>query len=52
VRTGQSAETLIYRIICSGTVDEAVAEALRVKSDAQSGLLNALKALQLLRNQR
>lgn len=52
VRTGQSAETLIYRIICSGTVDEAVAEALRTKSDTQSGLLNALKALQLLRNQR
>lgn len=49
VRTGQSAETLIYRIICSGTVDEAVAEALRTKSDTQSGLLNALKALQMLR---
>lgn len=48
VRTGQSEETLIYRIICSGTVDEAVAEALRTKSDTQSGLLNALKALQLL----
>lgn len=48
VRTGQSANTLIYRLIVSGTIDDAVAEALRIKSDTQSGLLNALKALQKL----
>lgn len=48
VRTGQSCETIIYRLICPGTVDDAVAAALRDKSDAQSGLLNALKALQML----
>ena len=48
VRTGQSRETLIYRIICPGTADDAVAEALRDKSDTQAGLLNALKAIQRL----
>lgn len=48
VRTGQSSETIIYRLICPATIDDAVAEALRVKSDTQSGLLHALKALQLL----
>jgi superfamily II DNA or RNA helicase len=46
IRTGQTAETLIYRIICSGTVDDAVAEALRDKSDTQSGMLLAVRALQ------
>lgn len=49
VRTGQSSETLIYRIICGGTIDDAVCEAIREKSDTQSGLLNALKALQKLK---
>jgi hypothetical protein len=49
VRTGQSNETLVYRLIVSNSVDDAVAEALRMKSDTQSGLLNALKALQKLR---
>jgi hypothetical protein len=48
VRTGQSNETIIYRLICGGSIDDAVAAALREKSDTQSGLLNALKALQLL----
>lgn len=49
VRTGQSHETHIYRILCKDTIDEAKAEALRAKSDDQSGLLNAVKALQQLR---
>lgn len=49
IRTGQSHAVTIYRLLASGTVDEAVAEALREKSDNQSGLLNALKALQALR---
>jgi SNF2-related domain len=49
VRTGQSRETKIYRLICRDTIDEAKAESLRNKSDEQSGLLNALKALQKLR---
>lgn len=50
VRTGQSFETIIYRVVAKDTVDEAVAEALRNKSDTQNGLFNALKALQQLRS--
>lgn len=46
VRTGQSNETVIYRILVPGTIDDAVCEALREKSDTQRGLFNALKALQ------
>lgn len=49
VRTGQSQETTIYRLICGGTIDDAVAEALRNKADTQTGLMQALKNLQLLR---
>ena len=49
VRTGQTSETVIYRIICPGTIDDAVAEALRDKSDTQSGMLHAVRALQLMR---
>ena len=49
VRTGQSHETTIYRLITPGTMDEAVCEALRTKSDTESGLLMALKALQQLK---
>jgi SNF2 family DNA or RNA helicase len=48
IRTGQTAETIIYRIICPGTIDDAVAEALRDKSDTQSGMLHAVRALQLM----
>jgi len=51
VRTGQTAETIIYRIIAPGTIDDAVAEALRDKSDTQSGMLHAVRALQLMRGQ-
>jgi hypothetical protein len=48
IRTGQAAETIIYRLICPNTIDDAVAEALRTKSDTQSGMLNAVHALQKL----
>ena len=46
IRTGQTAETIIYRIIAPRTIDDAVAEALRDKSDTQSGMLHAVRALQ------
>jgi len=46
IRTGQTAETIIYRIICPGTIDDAVAEALRDKSETQTGMLHAVRALQ------
>jgi len=49
IRTGQTAETRIYRILCPGTIDDAVAEALRDKSETQSGMLHAVRALQLMR---
>jgi superfamily II DNA or RNA helicase len=49
IRTGQQAETIIYRIIAPGTIDDAVAEALRDKSDTQSGMLHAVRALQMMR---
>ena len=48
VRDGQSEETIIYRIIARGTVDEAVAEAVRIKEEGQSDLFAALKNLQTL----
>ena len=48
VRTGQAAETIIYRMIVPGTIDDAVAEALRCKNETQSGLLEAVHALQRL----
>ncbi len=48
IRTGQTAETLIYRLICSGTIDDAVCEALKNKSDIQSGLFYSVQALQRL----
>lgn len=47
-RTGQTLPTTIHRILCKGTVDDAVAEALREKGNTQSGLLNALKNIQKL----
>lgn len=43
VRTGQKYETTIYRLLVPRTVDDAIAEALREKGDAQSGLKNALR---------
>jgi SNF2 family DNA or RNA helicase len=48
VRTGQSSETIIYRLVAAGTVDEAVAEAIREKGDQQQGLFEALKNLQMM----
>lgn len=49
IRTGQSQETKVYRIIAKDTIDEAVIEALRTKGDQQTGLMNALKNLQRLK---
>lgn len=48
IRTGQTAETIIYRLLVPKSIDEAVAEALRRKDDEQTGCLEALKALQKL----
>lgn len=48
-RPGQTLETLIYRIIGTDTIDEAVAEALREKADTERGMMAALRNLQQLR---
>jgi hypothetical protein len=48
IRTGQANETIIYRLIVPESIDEAVAEALRDKADTQSGMMNAIHALQRL----
>jgi len=50
VRTGQKSESIVYRLIVSDTYDDVVCEALRAKSNEQSGLMQALKALQLMRS--
>lgn len=44
-RRGQTAETVVHRLICPGTVDEIVVEALRDKNEGENRLLEALKAL-------
>lgn len=49
VRVGQDHETLIYRVLALGTVDEAVVAAVTSKEEGNSGLLESLKNLQRLR---
>lgn len=52
VRMGQEHETLIYRIIAKGTIDEAVIEVLRQKDSQQDGLMRSVKALRALKGAR
>lgn len=47
-RTGQEQVTKVFRLICPGTVDDAVAEAIRSKGENQSTFLATLKNLQRL----
>jgi SNF2 family DNA or RNA helicase len=49
IRTGQTHETFIHRLMCPNTVDWAVAEALRVKGTEQDGLKTALQSLEYIR---
>lgn len=42
-RTGQENPVRVYRLICPGTVDEAVKECLRSKDGNQSSLMTALQ---------
>jgi hypothetical protein len=48
VRPGQSYETIIYRLLVPDSIDWCVVEAVKGKSDTESGLLQALKTLQNL----
>jgi SNF2 family DNA or RNA helicase len=50
IRTGQAREAIVYRIIAPGTIDDAVCEALRDKSNTQTGLIKSIHALQQLRS--
>jgi SNF2 family DNA or RNA helicase len=50
VRRGQDKAVTVYRLMCPGTVDDAVAEALAMKADVETRLLNALKMLESFRN--
>lgn len=47
-RQGQTQETTIYRLIASGTVDDAVAEALRGKDNDQQAFLKTLQNIKRL----
>lgn len=47
-RTGQKDRTTIFRLLCPGTIDDAVVATLDAKGDNQAGLLQTLKNLQVL----
>ena len=47
-RFGQKWITRIVRLLCPGTIDDAVVETLREKGDGQTALLSALNNLRLL----
>ena len=47
-RQGQKYETKVFRLLCPGTMDDAVAEALRDKEETESRFLQTLKNLQEL----
>lgn len=47
-RQGQDSETMIYRLICGGTIDDAVAGTLQGKGDDQAAFLKTLKNIKRL----
>jgi len=47
-RTGQKQVTKIFHLLATGTIDDAVLAAIRLKGDVQSGLLKVLKNIQTL----
>lgn len=47
-RQGQTKETLVFRLICPGTIDDAVASALHHKGNDQAAFLATLKNLRRL----
>ncbi len=49
-RRGQKNITRVYRLMATGTVDEAVAEALASKAENEARLLSALQMLESYRN--
>lgn len=51
-RRGQKNVTKVYRLIASGTVDDAVAEALASKAENEARLISALQMLESYREQK
>ena len=51
-RRGQQSVTTVYRLLCPGTVDDVVAEALREKKETERSLLDSLKLLEKAAAQR
>jgi SNF2 family DNA or RNA helicase len=49
IRMGQERETVIHHLICPGSIDDAVMEALRTKEEGQSAFMAAVKNLQELK---
>ena len=45
-RKGQGKRPMVFRLICPGTIDEAVVEALRSRGETESALLTAVRLLQ------
>jgi hypothetical protein len=45
-RKGQKRQPVVHRLLVPGTVDDAVAESLRSKQDAESSLLQAIRLVQ------
>jgi SNF2 family DNA or RNA helicase len=51
-RRGQENVTTVYRLVCPGTVDDVVVEALREKKETERSLLDSLKLLEKAAAQR
>ena len=50
VRTGQEQDTIVYRLLATDTVDEAIVTATKAKEAGNSGLMEALKNLRRLKS--
>ena len=46
-RMGQEEETIIYRLLCPGTIDDAAVETIRDRAEGQSGTMACIKNLQI-----
>ncbi len=50
VRTGQEQNTIVYRLLATDTVDEAIVTATKAKEEGNSGLMEAIKNLRRLKS--
>ncbi len=49
-RKGQTLQPIIYRLLCPGTMDDAVIESLREKGEGQTEMLRVLTNFRLLKD--